>query len=308
MIMAFERLSLARDGGEWPNRELSTEVRAEGLRWHVQIAGASDAPALFLIHGTGASTHSWADLIHPLAAHFRVVAADAPGHGFTSAPPSYRLSLGGMAAAHAALLKELDVVPAMIAAHSAGAAIALRMCLDRAVSPEAVLAFNGALMPFHGLPGQIFPVLARALFINPVTPRVFAWTAQDRARVERLVIGTGSAPPPRSLACYATLFRNPGHVASALGMMAHWRLEPLVEALPALTTRLALLVGEKDGAVPPGDAERVAKLAPKADLTRWSDAGHLAHEEHPDRAVAWIRQIAQAQGVLAAAHPAAEET
>ena len=32
-------------------------VEAAGLRWHVQILG--NGPTLLLVHGTGASTHSW---------------------------------------------------------------------------------------------------------------------------------------------------------------------------------------------------------------------------------------------------------
>lgn len=74
------------DGRDWPNREHSRFVEAAGLRWHVQQMGRG--PVLLLLHGTGASTHSWRALMPLLAAEFTVVAPDLPGHGFTSAPPA----------------------------------------------------------------------------------------------------------------------------------------------------------------------------------------------------------------------------
>ena len=58
-------LSWDQDGHDWPNRDASRFVEAAGLTWHVQIAG--QGPVLLLLHGTGASTHSWRDLLPGLA-------------------------------------------------------------------------------------------------------------------------------------------------------------------------------------------------------------------------------------------------
>lgn len=76
-----------RDGADWPNRAASRFVTASGLTWHVQAMGAPEAPVLLLLHGTGAATHSWAGLAPLLAARFRVIAPDLPGHGFTDPLP-----------------------------------------------------------------------------------------------------------------------------------------------------------------------------------------------------------------------------
>ena len=123
------------DGRDWPNREASRFVEAGGLRWHVQIAGSG--PALLLVHGTGASTHSFRDLLPLLAQRFTVVAPDLPGHGFTTRPADPAgFSLPGMAAGVAALLRVLDVAPAVAVGHSAGAAILCRMCVDGALAPR----------------------------------------------------------------------------------------------------------------------------------------------------------------------------
>ena len=77
------------DGLDWPLRQHSRFVQAGGLRWHVQhLAGPRPgAPCALLLHGTGASTHSWRDVAPLLARHAEVLSLDLPGHAFTGMPP-----------------------------------------------------------------------------------------------------------------------------------------------------------------------------------------------------------------------------
>ena len=81
--------------GDWPNAACSRFVSASGVRWHVQEAGSG--PVLLLLHGTGAANHSWGAMLPLLASHFRVVAPDLPGHGFSTMPGERQLTLPGMA-------------------------------------------------------------------------------------------------------------------------------------------------------------------------------------------------------------------
>jgi len=99
------RLDWLRDGRDWPNRSSSAFVRAGGLSWHVQTAGEGDE--ILLLHGTGASTHSWRRLLPMLARERRVISPDLPGHAFTDALPYSRLNLPGMAEAVGHLLRKL---------------------------------------------------------------------------------------------------------------------------------------------------------------------------------------------------------
>ena len=133
--------------------------------------GWAQGPALLLLHGTGAATHSWRGLLPLLAQHFSVVAPDLPGHGFTQSPPPHRLSLPGMAADLGALLRKLDVKPEIVVGHSAGAAILARMCLDGRIAPRLLVSLNGAFMPFGGVANHLFSPLAKLLVMNPLVPR-----------------------------------------------------------------------------------------------------------------------------------------
>jgi magnesium chelatase accessory protein len=279
MLGASQHLVFSRDGADWPNREASAFVEARGLRWHVQTMGRG--AGVLMVHGTGASTHSWEGLAPPLAERFRLVAPDLPGHGFTQAKRTPDLSLPGMARALASLLAVLEFSPQMVIGHSAGAAILARLCLDGTISPKLFVSINGAFQPFAGMGRFLFPSMAKLLFLNPLAPRLFAWSA-DRAAVAKLLNGTGSRIGPRGIDLYARLLRDPRHVAGALGMMANWDLVDLRRELSRLKTKVVLIAGENDKAVPPRDAAAVAADIPGAVVETIGRSGHLAHEERPE--------------------------
>lgn len=275
------QLEWEQDGRDWPNRATSRFVRAGGLDWHVQKSGRG--PALLLVHGTGASTHSWRTLAPLLARRFTVIAPDLPGHGFTAMPEPGRLSLPGMAQALSELLRALDVSPVLAAGHSAGAAILARQCLDGQIAPRGVMSLNGALLPLRGVPGHIFSPMARLLTKTSIVPWLFAWRATDPAVVERLLLNTGSTIDPAGVDFYGRLARNPSHVSAALGMMANWNLRPLERDLPRLGRKLVLVVGTHDRTIPPAQANRVRDLVPGTKLVSLPGLGHLAHEEKPEQ-------------------------
>jgi len=301
------RLDWASDSAGWPLREHSRFVDAGGLRWHVQqvlpaatphpreqqmlpVASAG-RPRLLLLHGTGASTHSWAGLIGALADDFDWLSVDLPGHAFTSMPPAAQLGLPGMAAALADLLGVLGWQPQLAVGHSAGAAILVRMALDGRLPAQAIAAVNGAFVPFGGVAAPLLSPLARLMYAAKWVPAMIARRAADPAVVRRLVAGTGSVLDDDALALYGRLMRCPGHNEAALGMMAHWDLRSLQRDLPRLGTPLHLLVADGDRAVPPRQARPLASGRPHATLRTLHGLGHLAHEEEPGAVADWLRSV-----------------
>lgn len=291
------RLDWDREGADWPHRAHSAFIACDGLRWHVQrfactTPGSLPAPRCLLIHGTGASTHSWRDVVPLLQRHFEVLAMDLPGHGYTSLPGdgigSAQLSLPGMAQALTRLLSALDFAPQLVVGHSAGAAIGARMAIDGAIAPRLLVSLNGALLALGGLAGRVFSPAARLMAVLPGVPRLFAWSASDASVIQRLLDSTGSTLDARGRELYARLAANPGHAEGALGMMAGWDLPAFERDLPRLRTPLLLMVGSLDATVPPGDADRLmARLTPDTPTQKivLDGLGHLAHEEQPARVV-----------------------
>lgn len=289
--MLNDRPRWDHDGAHWPHRDASRFVSAGGLRWHVQEMGAG--PVVLLLHGTGAATHSWRGLMPLLAADFRVVAVDLPGHGFTTGRPPGGLGMVAMARALGPLIEALDVEPRLVIGHSAGSAIAVRMALDGVAAPAAIIGINPALLPFPGVAARIFPAMARMLFVNPFVPHMFAALARQPGEVGRfLKRSTGSAIDAEGVDCYRRLFGCAGHCAGAITMMADWDLETLAADLPRLRTPLLLIHGAADAMIPASAMLKAAARIPGAQTEELAALGHLAHEEAPDRVAALVRRFA----------------
>ena len=298
-----QRLLWDTDGKHWPLRANSRFVEAAGLRWHVQTMGQENTalPVALLLHGTGASTHSWRGLIPQLTPHFQVLSLDLPGHAFTSMPlggaASMQMSLPGISKAIRELLAVLAVKPALMIGHSAGAAIAVRMALDGLAAPEHIISINGALQPLGGLAGQVFSPVAKLMSALPFVPALFASQARQPAVLQKLIDSTGSQLDAEGMALYAQLVSSPGHAAGALGMMANWDLPQLALDLPRLQTPLSLIVASQDRTVPPRQATRLVALwpasaaQPKPQLITLPGLGHLAHEEQPELVAGHILKL-----------------
>jgi magnesium chelatase accessory protein len=280
----------------WPNAHLSRFIQLPGQTWHVQSAGSG--PVLLLLHGTGASTHSWRDLIAPLSAHCTVLCPDLTGHAFTSSHQTHSPSLPNIARNLNALLDHLQVWPAAVIGHSAGAAIGAQLLLDQAARPTPVLiGLNPAWLPLHGVSSWLFPSAARLLAMNPFTARVFSRVGGQSAVVKALMASTGSKLDPRGLGYYQRLLQSPGHVHGVLQMMRAWQLDALERALPLLKGPVFMHLGANDRTIAPELADRACALMPQAEALRFAGLGHLAHEEAPARTATqilqWLNQTAR---------------
>jgi magnesium chelatase accessory protein len=278
----------------WPHAELSRFVPAGGVRWHVQQAG-QQGPRVLLIHGTGASGHTWRDLLRPLAEHAQVWMVDLPGHGFSSLASGQGMSMPGMATSLHALMQSLEVPVDVFIAHSAGAAIAAQMVIAQQLTPQALIGINPAWLPLPGLAGLLFPPAAKLLALTPFVPQWFAKQASGPGMLEKLLDGTGSVLDQAGKALYAELVADPEHAQGALKMMAAWDLSQGAHTLRQLRCPVHMLVGERDRAVPPAQAQQALGLLADGHLESWPGFGHLVHEEAPTQCVQFlVKTMAQA--------------
>ena len=271
---------------QWPHAKHSRFVEAASVTWHIQTMGKG--PDVLLVHGTGASTHSWRDVMPLLSQHVTVHAIDLPGHGFTSLPNPQGRSLNGMVNGIAALLRTLNIKPVVVAGHSAGAAIVARLCSMNHISPRHLVSFNGAFFPIAGFAGTLFSPIAKTIAALPFLPNLFSRMADSEA-VSRLMANTGSNLSADGLGFYQRLFRSPTHIEATLGMMAAWDLTAMPQDLSRLKPSCTFVAAQNDKTVSPNDAIKAARLCPTANVITVANFGHLMHEEDPQQAADIIR-------------------
>jgi pimeloyl-ACP methyl ester carboxylesterase len=105
-----------------------------GRQVHVVQAGRGEP--VVLLHGFGASTYSWRNVLPALARSYRVIAPDLHGFGATERPRDFQsYTRGGQVALVLALLDSLGIESAHFVGHSYGGALSLWLA-DR--HPERV--------------------------------------------------------------------------------------------------------------------------------------------------------------------------
>ena len=283
--MAFAPIP-AKIPPDWPMRAHSRTVHITPHLWHVQVMGSG--PTLLLLHGAGASTHTWRALAPRLADRYTLVMPDLPGQGFTRMGSRSRCGLDPMSEDLAALCAAQGWHPRGIIGHSAGGALALRLSEVLPVPPGALIGINAALGNFNGVSGVIFPVLARLLALNPLIPSLFARLAGSESQVKRLLASTGSSLDAEGRRLYERLVRDPSHVDGTLAMMAQWQLDPLLSRLPQIAIPTLFITGSADSAVPPVVSRDAAARMPDATCINIPGPGHLIHEEAADKVASAI--------------------
>ena len=291
-----ERMEWTRDGKDWPNAAASRFIACRPHRWHVQETGRG--PTMLLLHGAGGATQSWRGLFPRLADWAHVVAPDMPGQGFSRCGSRSRLGVTRLAEDVAALMRHERWAPDLIVGHSAGAVLSFE--LAGRLKPQGVVAINAALGKFEGMAGWLFPMMARALALNPLAAPMLARMPGSEGRVRELLEATGSRFDARTFDLYHQLATDRSHVAGTIAMMAAWNIDAVLGKLESIDTPTLLLVGGKDGTVPPEVSTRAAARLPAARVEEMPDLGHLMHEEAPDRIATAIRHFAVGTGTVPA--------
>ena len=264
----------------WPRADTSRFVRVGNIDFHVQVSGSGEE--VLLLHGAGASAHSFSGLAARLSERHRVIAADLPGQGFTTLLPLEAVGLTPFARYLRDLMAALDAEPRWIIGHSAGAALAAEYALTADSPPKGILCINAAFNPFGSLAAPLFSKTARWFARSAWLPRALASPALRWRATGSMLADTGSAVDPLMSRCYDTLLSNPDHIAGTLRMMAGWDLPPLLASLSSLQMPVWLAAAEGDRTIPPDRSTSVVNDLPHARSVRIPDLGHLAHEENPD--------------------------
>ena len=117
----------------------------DGLKVFYREAGAIEAPTVLLLHGFPTSSHMFRDLIPLLAPHFRVIAPDLPGFGFSDAPSAshFPYTFDRLADVIERFTERLGLSRYAIYIFNYGAPVGLRLALRHPERITAIVSQNG---------------------------------------------------------------------------------------------------------------------------------------------------------------------
>jgi pimeloyl-ACP methyl ester carboxylesterase len=271
-------------------------VQAGGVATFHLDAGPRDARPVVLLHGLGATNASLLPTMWDLAADFRVLAPDLPGHGATSAPRgSYDARF--FARWLAAYLDEVGVASAVVLGNSLGGRIALEVAL---LEPDRVdgLILLAPAVAFRKL-RQFVPAVRFA------RPELAALPLPMTQGMARLTLRRMFSQPGRltsqsydaAAGEFVRVYRRPAHRVAFFSSLRQIYLDDAFgeagfwSRLPGLKPPALFVWGSRDRLVPVGFARHVTEALPGATTVVLDDCGHVPQFELPDRTHAEVRRF-----------------
>lgn len=259
-------------------------VDVDGMRVHVRREGTPGRPTLLLLHGTGASLHTWDGWVAALGGRYDLVRMDLPGFGLTGphARDDYRVS--SYAAFVGDVADTLGLERFAIAGNSLGGNIAWHFA---AANPDRITAL--VLIDPSGLPPvePRAPSLVFRLASTPVLRNVLTWFAPDALYESSLleVYADDSKVTPELVRRYRELSLRNGNREAFVQRTLQWEYGQPVQ-LSLIRAPTLIQWGALDVWIPVGDARRFEKLIDDARVIIYDDLGHVPMEEAPARTAA----------------------
>src|ERR1700712_1941372 len=120
-------------------------VLADGVTVFYREAGQLDAPVILLLHGFPSSSFQYRELIPRLAEHYRVIAPDLPGFGFTEVPEArhYKYTFDAIASTITAFVDVLGLKRFALYVFDYGAPTGFRIAMTHPERVTAIISQNG---------------------------------------------------------------------------------------------------------------------------------------------------------------------
>lgn len=249
-------------------------VDVAGVRVHVRDTGPRNAPAVVMLHGFGASLHTWDAWAAALDAGFRVIRFDLPGAGLSGTDPGDDYSDARAMDVLEALMAKLDIPRATLIGHSMGGRLAWRFAAANPslvarlvlVAPDgfASTGYSYGTVPEVPLSMKLMPyVMPKFMLRMGLQPAYADPAVLTDALVDR----------------YFDLMLAPGVRHAMVRKMAQSVLPDPQPLLGQIKAPVLLLWGEADAMIPVANAADYMSVLPKTTLVELPGIGHLLQEE-----------------------------
>jgi len=238
---------------------------------HVCQDGPRDAPALLLVHGTGASARSWDPMVPLLTGSHHVIRVDLPGCGRSAAPDGGRYAVADLARQVGAALDGLGVDRVTVAGHSSGGVFATALAEQRPDLMAGLVLINTG------------PDMA-AYIAKDVPLRAASWTDLTDDQI-RQAMSDGFRPGFEIPQSFVDQFRDIDlrvFGAMSQAIRAYLDERSLPRRLVPLGTPLLVIFGDQDGRWSPSSANDY-RAVPGATVEMMPGAGHSPNLEDPAR-------------------------
>jgi pimeloyl-ACP methyl ester carboxylesterase len=264
-------------------------VDVNGVRLHYAEAGKGEP--LVLIHGFPENWYMWREIMPELAKHYRVIAPDMRGAGWSDAPAT-GYGKEQMADELAAFMDKVGAPKARVMAHDWGGFVGFLLALRH---PEKVRQYLAMDIATPWPSRQALPDVWRMGY-QPVlaAPVLGAALLRSQKFIEGLLRGASKIDrwSERDFEALAAPYSDPAHAAAGSAMYRTFLSQELMPwargrySGQRLEPQTLLLVGEEDPVIRPAVVAGTEQHARDLTTEFVPGAGHFLPEERPDVVVA----------------------
>jgi pimeloyl-ACP methyl ester carboxylesterase len=271
-------------------------LEINNLNVHLKRSGVGE-PALILLHGFGASTFSWREVIDPLSANGMVIAYDRPAFGLTERPISWDganpYTQEGNIDLLIGLMDAMGIQQAILVGNSAGGTLATAFTLAHPERVQALIKVNAAIYqtrPDSPLLGLLLktPQMDR---IGPLITRRLAGEQGDAFIRTAWSDPTPVETNPEIIAGYRKPLMADNWDRALWEHTKAARPPGLAQRLGEIQVPTLVIAGADDQIVPLNNSLRLAEDIPGARLMVIENCGHLPQEECPGEFLAAINDF-----------------
>jgi pimeloyl-ACP methyl ester carboxylesterase len=249
-------------------------VQVGDWRLHVRDSGPRDAPVVLMLHGFGASLHTWDEWARRLSADHRVIRLDLPGNGLSEPDPAGDYTDARSLRLVIALMDQLGVARASIVGHSIGGRMAWTFAATHPQRTDklVLVAPDGFASPGfeYGKAAEVPAVLGLMRYVMPKP-------------VLRMNLAPAYADPSfltdELTTRYHDLMLAPGARNAMLMRLQQTVLTDPRPLLATITAPTLLVWGEADAMIPVANAQDYLNAVKGSRLVTLPAVGHLPQEE-----------------------------
>lgn len=265
--------------------EMNVHYRDEGIK--------TDSIPLVLIHGTGASLHTWEHCVDALKDSFRIITMDLPAYGLTGPNPDRVYTQQFYLEFINEFLQKINVNKCIIGGNSLGGAIAWNYTHQYPEKVKKLILIDAAGYPMVSESKPIafrlaqIPVLKNML--NYFTPKFLAKKSitnvyEDPSKVTDILVDR-----------YFELFLREGNREAFVDRMSFSEYPDHLQKIRAIKTPTLILWGANDKLITVQNAMKFQSDLPNDTLVILEKTGHVPMEEAPEQTVNVIRSFIKQQ-------------
>ena len=251
-------------------------IEIDGMNVHYRDEG--EGQTIVLLHGTGASLHTWDEWTNELKKTFRVIRLDLPAYGLTGPHPEKKYSLSDYSSFLNSFVESLDIDNFILSGNSLGGAIAWYYASEYPNKVELLSLLDPGGFYNKDKQSPLVFRLARAPGINKiiryVTPRFFIKNTLKEVYFDKTKL------TDKKIDTYRDLILRKNNRESFINRS---NSEPVdyTSRLKLITCPTQIIWGNEDEWIPVENAKFFSKSIQNTRVDIMQETGHLPMEERP---------------------------